>query len=85
MSSQHNQCCKRLVALFKETTKSYFTHYSCVVIILFNTGLCRSTFSTISFGKLFFHLSVLASIFFKSNALNQDIKMCVIMLCNFVK
>ena len=36
-----------------------FTHYSCVVIILFNTGLYKSVFSTYSFGKLFFCLSVL--------------------------
>ena len=32
----------------KGATKLYFTHYSCVVIILLNTGLCRSAFSTIS-------------------------------------
>ena len=30
----------------------YFTHYSCVVIILFNTGLYKSAFSTDSLGKL---------------------------------
>ena len=52
----------------KGATKSYFTHYSCVVIILFNTGLCRSAFSTIYFGKLVFRLSVLSAMLF---ALNQ--------------
>ena len=36
----------------KEATKLYFTHYSCVVIILFNTSLNESVFSTYSFGKL---------------------------------
>ena len=49
--------------LFKGATKLYFTHYSCVVIILFNTGLCSSAFSTISFWKLVFCLFVL-SVFF---------------------
>ena len=59
----------------KGATKSYFTLYSCMVIVLFNTALCRSAFSTVSFRKLVFGLSVLS--------LNQDIKICVIMLCNF--
>ena len=45
--------------VFKGATKLYFTHYSCVVIILFYTGLCRSPFSTISFRKLVFRLSML--------------------------
>ena len=60
--------------LFKEATKSYITHNSCVVIVLFNTALCRSAFSTVSFRKLVFRLSVFS--------LNQDIKIGVIMLCN---
>ena len=38
----------------KGATKSYFTHYSFVVLILFNTGLSKSAFSTNSFRKLFF-------------------------------
>ena len=46
----------------------YLTHYSCVVIVLFNTALCRSAFSSVSFRKLVFRLSVLS--------LNQGIKMC---------
>ena len=50
----------------KGATKLYFTHYSCVIIILFNTDLCRSTFSAISFRKLVFRLSVL-SVFFVSS------------------
>ena len=45
----------------KGATKSYFTHYSCVVIVFFNTA----AFSTVSFRKLVFCLSVLS--------LNQDI------------
>ena len=54
--------------------KSYFTHYSCVVIILFNTTLCRYAFSTDSFTRLVFRLPVLC--------LNQDIKICfVLTLC----
>ena len=58
--------------------KSHYAQYSCVVIVLFNTALRRSAFSTVSFRKLvfFFLLYVLS--------LNQDIKNCVIMLCNFV-
>ena len=38
-------------------------HVTPLVIILFNTGLCWSAFSTISFWKLVFHLFVL-SVFF---------------------
>ena len=65
-------------------TKPYFRRYSYVVTILFNTGLCRSAFSTVSFGKLVFRLSVLSVFFcFESNVLNQDIKICVIMLSIF--
>ena len=68
----------------KGATKSYSTHYSCVVIVLFNTALCRSVFSTVSFGKLLFRLSVLSVFFcFESNVLNQDMKIRAIMLCNF--
>ena len=54
----------------KGATKSYFTHYSCVVIVFFNTALCRLAFSTVSFRKLVFH-----PVF----SLNQDIKIGVIM------
>ena len=39
---------------FKGTTKLCFTHYMCVVIILFNTGLYKSAISTYSFAKLLF-------------------------------
>ena len=59
----------------KEATKSYFTHYSCVVIVMFNTTLCRSAFSPVSFRNLCFRLSVLS--------LNQVFEICVIRLCNF--
>ena len=38
----------------KGATKLYFTHYSCVVIVLFNTGLYKSVFSTYSFGRQVF-------------------------------
>ena len=38
----------------KGATKSYFTHYTLVVIILFNTGLYESAISTYSFAKLLF-------------------------------
>ena len=49
---------------FKGATKSYFTHYSCVVIILFKTGLQRSAFSTISYRTLLvFRLSLLSAFF----------------------
>ena len=52
---------------FKGAKKSYYTQYSCVVIVLFNTALCRSAFSTVSFRKLVF-LSFCAS--FESRQLN---------------
>ena len=58
----------------KGATKSYFTHYPCVVIILFNTALFRSAFSMVSIRKLVFGLSALS--------LNQDIKICVIRICS---
>ena len=61
---------------FKGATMSYFTYLSCVVIVLFNMALCRSAFSKVSFRKLPFHFSV--------PSLNRDIKICIIMLCNFV-
>ena len=38
----------------KGATRLYFTHYICVVIILFNTGSCYSANSTYSFAKLLF-------------------------------
>ena len=62
-----------------------FTHYSCVIIILFNTGLCRSAFPTIFFRKLVFPVSVLSVFFvFESDVPNQGNKICLIMLRNFV-
>ena len=63
----------------KRATKSYFTHYSSVAIILFNAGLCRSACSTISFRTLLvFRLSLLSGFFcFELNDLNQDIQICV--------
>ena len=47
--------------LFKGTPELHFIHYSWVVIILLNTGLFNSIFSTYatySFGTLLFRLSV---------------------------
>ena len=46
--------------LFKGAMKLYFTHYLCAVIILLNTILDRSAFSTYSFEKLVFRLSVIS-------------------------
>ena len=40
--------------VLKGATKSYFTLYSCVFIVLFDTCLCKSAFSTVSFRKLVF-------------------------------
>ena len=63
-----------------------------MAIVLFNTALCRSAFSTFfcifSFlGKLVFY--AFCVFYFESNVLNQDIKIYVlscyiILLCNFV-
>ena len=39
---------------FKGARKLSFTHYLFAVFILFNTGLCKSAFSTNSFRKLVF-------------------------------
>ena len=43
--------------LFKGATKSYFMPSSWIVISLFNADLCRSTFSTYYFKKVFFSSS----------------------------
>ena len=58
---------------FKGATKSHIAHYSCVVIVLLirlYVGLHSLRFLL---GKLAFHLSVVS--------LNQDIKICIIVLC----
>ena len=73
-------------------SKSEGFNYSCMVIILFNTGLCRSAFSTISLGKLDFRLSVLSAVlqFFNLNQmlwikiLKHLFWYFVILLFNFV-
>ena len=39
----------------KGTAKFYFMNYSCVVIILFKTDLCKSGFSNYSFNMLVFY------------------------------
>ena len=71
--------------MFKAATKPYFTLYSCVVTVLFNTNLCRSAFSTVFFGKLDFRLCPFCVFCFESNVLNQDLEICAMMLCDFVK
>ena len=48
-------------ACFQGAMKLYFRHYSCGVIILLNTGLDKSAFSTYSFGKLVFILFVFSA------------------------
>ena len=57
----------------KRATKSYFTHYCFVVIVLFNIAYVGLHFSTSSFRKLVFRLFVLS----------WWRKIYVIMLCNF--
>ena len=42
--------------------KAYFTHYLCVVIILFNTGLYKFAGLLFLFGKLDFLLSVFSMV-----------------------
>ena len=48
------QCALR----FKEGTKLHTTHYSCLVINFFDTGLSRSAFSAHYLEKLVFRLSL---------------------------
>ena len=45
-------CCTFASLFFKRAMKSYFMHYSCVAIVLFNTALYRSAFPMVSFRKL---------------------------------
>ena len=54
----------------KGATKLRFTHYLCVVIYLFNTGIYKSVFSTDSFGKLVACLSALCQIEFDVTFIN---------------
>ena len=49
---------KELNEEIKGATKLYFMYYSCVVIILFSTGLYKSAFSTCFLVKRGFRLSV---------------------------
>ena len=58
---------KSNASFVKGATKSCFMYCSSVVIIFFNTGLWRSAFSTIFFGKRVFRLSVLSVLFVESN------------------
>ena len=65
--------------------KSCFAHYSCVIIIFFNMGLCGSVFSTYSFGTLGFRLSLLStfsfcSVFLIRCNLYRIYKICVIII-----
>ena len=46
--------CDNYQPLLKGATKSYFTHFSCVVTILFNKDLHKSPFSTYSLKNQFF-------------------------------
>ena len=64
----------------KGATKLYFTHYSCVVIILFNTGSYKSAFSTISFGKLVFCFSALSALCRIRCILHKLYNICVIIV-----
>ena len=64
-----------VVEILKELQNRILRIILLCVLILFKTALCRSAFCTVSFRKLVFRLPVLS--------LSQDIKICVIMLCNF--
>ena len=66
--------------VIKGATKSY-TQYSCVVIVLFNTDLCRSAFSTVSFRKLVFFVFLC---FLWIKTLKFASSCYVILICNFV-
>ena len=67
--------------LFKGAAKSYFMHYSCVVIVLFNTALCRSAFSMVPFRKLVFFVFLC---FLWIKTLKYASSYYVILVCNFV-
>ena len=61
-------------------TKSYFLQYSCVAIVLFNKGLCKSAFSTVSFRKLVF-LSFCAFFMLWIKTLKYASSCYVILIC----
>ena len=70
----------------KKLWNCIFMHYSCVVIVLFNMVLCGSVFSMVSFGKLFFRLSVFFVLnqMFWIKTLKYALSSYFILLCSFV-
>ena len=74
---------KVFLITFKGATKSYFKHYSSVVIVLFNMGLSRSTFSTSFLSLCAFCVFVLNQMF-RIKTLKYVLSCYVILLCNLV-
>ena len=71
----------KFLNISKGATKSYYTQYSCGVIVLLNTALCRSAFSTVSLGKTSF-LVFLCFLWIRT--LKFASSWNVILGCNFV-
>ena len=64
----------------KEAAKLYFTQYSRAVIILFNTGLYKSSFSNDSFGKLVFCISAIFALCRIRCNLHKRYNICIIFI-----
>ena len=69
---------KYFMKAFKGAAKLHFTHYSYVVIILFNTGLYKSAFCTDSFEKLLVCISALFTLFRIRSNLDKLYNICMI-------
>ena len=63
--------------MFKGASKFYFAHYSCVVIIVFNTGLYKSAFSLYFSRKLVLRLCMF-SVFSIRSHLYRLYNICII-------
>ena len=69
-----------IVFIISTNEISYFRRYSCVVIVMFNTALYRSAFSTVCFRKLLFVFLC----FLWINTLKFASSCYAILICSFV-
>ena len=68
---------------FKGAAKLYFTHYVCVVIILFNTGWFKPVTSTYFFAKLLSHTLLCLFCFFEFWCRLNKTSKCHLWFCSY--
>ena len=64
------------------TTKLYFAHYSCVVIIFYNTDLYKSPFSTLLFWEISFLFFSGFCIFYLLNSISFFVELIIAFIYN---